>query len=449
MKPLFNLFLHTAYHICLILLLFSITVFAAPAKNVILMISDGAGFNMFDSASYYQYGQLGRQIYDSFPIKLGCTTYSLDKQGRPVGYDQQKIWSDFKYARNVTDSAAAMTALNTGIKTINGRIGMDKKGECLVTFAQFADSLGKSIGTVSSVPFPHPTPAGVWAHNESRKNYSQIANEMIYHTGLDVIMGGGHPKYDGNGKLLSKTKWHPNYFGDMEAFDKIASGSYGWTFIDSKFDFEALANNNNPEYERVLGVAQVSDTLQQGRSKGADYNINVPTLEVMARGAINVLAKDEDGFYLMVEGGAVDWANHGNDFERAVEEQVNFNKVVEAVVNWVNDRSNWNETLLIVTSDHECGQIWGPKAGPDSEIPFGLPENNGLGKLPSAKYFHDYHTNVLVPLFAIGNGSKKFNELIDDNDPKAADVWQFSGDYVDNTDIFTVMKNAITIKTEH
>ena len=90
---------------------------AAPAKNVILMISDGAGFNTFDCASYYQHGHRGKQVYDEFPIRLGCTTYSADNQD---GYEPDKFWSDFRYARKrPTDSAATATALYTGAKTSN------------------------------------------------------------------------------------------------------------------------------------------------------------------------------------------------------------------------------------------------------------------------------------------------------------------------------------------
>ena len=71
------------------------------------------------------------------------------------------------------------------------------------------------------------------------------------------------------------------------------------------------------------------------------------------------------------------------------------------------ENSSWDETLLIVTSDHETGQIWGPNAGPKSKTPFDMPKNNGAGELPSAKYFHNGHTNVLVPLYSIGAGSEK------------------------------------------
>lgn len=429
--------------------IFSQAGLAVPAKNVILMITDGAGFNAFNCAGYYQYGELGRQAYDNFPIEFGCTTYSLDKHdGKARGYDPQKAWADFEYVRKVTDSAAAATALNTGLKTINERINVDKDGNYLVTIAQIADSLGKATGTVSTVQISHATPAGVWSHNISKENYKQIANQMIYNTGLDVIIGTGHPAYDNNGKPLPKNKWKAKYVGGLDTYDQLlnAATDRGWIFLDGKSDFQALADNTFPASGRIIAIARTHETLQQKRSgKGmGNLNQNVTDLATMARAAVNLLAKDPDGFYLMIEAGAPDWAGHDNNLARMIEEQINFNLAVNAVVEWIKENSSWSQTLLIVTADHETGQLWGPDAGPNSKTPFDLPKNNGKGKLPSAKYFSGGHTNVLVPLYAVGNGSKKFTELIDGIDQKAAKAWDFSGKYVDNTDVFTVIKAAIT-----
>src|SRR3989339_856574 len=93
------------------------------AKNVIIMISDGCGYNHVDAASIYQYGKTGAQPYEQFPVKLAMSTY-LDGQS----YDPEKAWSDFKYvskSKNCTDSAAAATAMSTGVKTFDGAIGLD------------------------------------------------------------------------------------------------------------------------------------------------------------------------------------------------------------------------------------------------------------------------------------------------------------------------------------
>ena len=170
----------------------------------------------------------------------------------------------------------------------------------------------------------------------------------------------------------------------------------------------------------------------------------------MARGAIAVLSQQPEGFLLMIEGGAVDWANHDNNLPRMIEEQADFNRTVTAVVNWVEANSNWDETLLIITADHECGMLWGPTSYVDANgngqrdkdepiRTFGPIENRGAGQVPAGCYFSDNHTNVLVPLWAKGAGSELFCELVDGIDLQAGRFWGFNGRYVDNTDVFRVI----------
>ena len=249
-------------------LLISQPAFASGAKNIVLMISDGAGYNMFHCASYYRHGRLGQEVYDTFPVKLGCTTYSLSV---PDGYDVEKAWSKFDKIRNATDSPASGTALNTGVKTKKHRLGIDARGKTLVTFAQIVDSMGKSTGAISSVYFTHATPAAVWAHNKSRYNYLDIAKEMIYSTGLDVIMGPGHPEYNHNGKLVSGIFIDAKKIGGKKIFKALTGGTtgMGWTFIDAKEDFKALAAKEDPALNRVIGMPRVRETLQQKRKVDA------------------------------------------------------------------------------------------------------------------------------------------------------------------------------------
>ena len=94
----------------------------------------------------------------------------------------------------------------------------------------------------------------------------------------------------------------------------------------------------------------------------APLNRNVPTLATMSKAAINCLDNNPKGFYLMIEGGAVDWANHANQPDRMIEEQIDFVEAVEAVVAWIESHGGWDETLLILTADHECGLLWGPNS---------------------------------------------------------------------------------------
>ena len=160
----------------------------------------------------------------------------------------------------------------------------------------------------------------------------------------------------------------------------------------------------------------------------------------MTKGAIHCLEHNPDGFYLMVEGGAVDWANHANEQERMVEEQIDYVKAVEAVVAWVDSHSNWNDTLVILTADHETGLLWGPDS---AKVAFQPLKDRGAGKLPGMKHNSHGHSNSLVPLYARGPGSERFAALQKGQDRHAAAQWHCSGQYVDNTDVFAVMRAEV------
>lgn len=413
-------------------------------KNVIILISDGCGYNQIDAASLYQYGETGVQVYESFPVKLGMTTFPAGG-----GYDPVKAWESFGYFKDgATDSAASGTAISCGLKTYNGAIGVDVDRVPVINIMEKAEVFGMSTGVVTSVMFSHATPAAFVAHNVSRGNYEKIANEMIYESGCDVIMGCGAPDYDNNGKQASKNK---KCVGGAETWDDImddglvtgadADGDGDtdvWTVIRAREDFQAMASGDTPS--RVLGIPMVYQTLQQSRSgdkKAGPYVVGmkdtIVTLEEMTRAALNVLDNDADGFVLMVEGGAVDWAGHENQSGRIIEEQIEFNKAVEAVVGWVEKNSNWGETLVIVTGDHETGYITGPDSGGNLNGPvWNELVNNGKGNLPGMEWHSGGHTNQVIPFFAKGKGAELFKDRIDSTD-------KVRGDYIDNTDIANVI----------
>jgi alkaline phosphatase len=362
------------------------------AKNVILMISDGGGYGQVDAASLYQNGKTGSQIYDRFKVKLAMCTY-MDKGS----YDQQKAWSDFNYvskSKSFTDSAAAATAMSTGVKTSKGAVGLGPDKARLKHSVQIAEKLGKATGVVTSVQISHATPAAFVAHNKSRNNYADIAWEMIYLSGLEVIMGCGHPEYNNDGKpaglkkeykyVGGKTVWNDLKDGSVTGTDADGDGVPDkWTVIHEPADFKKLASG--------------------------------PT--------------DPDGFYLMIEGGAIDWAGHDSQKGRIIEEQIGFNEAVEAVVAWVEASSSWSDTLLIVTGDHETGYLTGPGSGTTGGKPVWNPLTNmGKGKAPGMEYHSDGHTNALVPFYAHGVGSDVFTSLARKTDP-------VRGPYIDNTSI--------------
>jgi alkaline phosphatase len=202
-------------------------------KNVIIMIADGAGYNVYKAAAMYE-GNLGKQVYEG----PGWTRYSVAPSslrkdpGRPVEgeaglkqeqyliYDPVMAWNDlpvdtrsgafshyfkgYRWLRDTNpDSANTATAMSTGVETYTSAMNVDGNGKPLLTIAEIAKGLGKSVGTGSSVPLSHATPAALGgAHNKSRDSYAQIANEMLTAGILDVIFGTGNPDYDWDGKPI-------------------------------------------------------------------------------------------------------------------------------------------------------------------------------------------------------------------------------------------------------
>ncbi len=421
-------------------------------KNVVIMICDGCGYNQAEAAGYYQYGSSGVPVYDKFPVRLGMSTYSYGK-----AYDPALAWKDFDYvADDYTDSAAAATAMACGVKTYDSAIGVDVDGKPLQNVLEAAEELGKATGVVTSVEFSHATPAGFVAHNAYRDDYAEIAKEMIYRSPLEVIMGCGHPLYSNDGRSLFKPgrdyegatlSYDYRYVGGYNAWTDLSDGRATgadsdndgtpdeWTVIETRADFQSLAAVSAPP-RRVIGVARVYTTLQQARGGNSQaapfvvpFNPGVPTLEEMSRAALNVLGQDADGFVLMIEGGAVDWAGHNHQSGRMIEEKLDFDKAIEAVIGWVEKNSGWHETLLIVTGDHETGYLTGPGSGQTESGPVWNPlVNNGAGSVPGMEWHSRSHTNSLIPLYAKGQGAALLHYYADRTDP-------FRGRYIDNTEI--------------
>jgi alkaline phosphatase len=429
--------------VLLILLVGSTPVYAAPkqplAKNVIVMISDGWGYNHLEAVSYYEYGKDARQIYNRFPFQWAMSTYSYY-----CSYDPGLAWSDFAYPMSCwTDSAAAATAMACGVKTYDAGIGVDVNGNPVPNALELAEQNGKATGVVTSVPWTHASPAGQVAHNVHRDNYEAIGADMVNVSAADVVMGAGHPCYDNDGVPNGCTNPH-DYVGGQATWDALVAGTAGgdadgdgvadpWTLIQTRAEFQALMSGPTPK--RVLGTAQVYESLHQRRSGdayAAPYVVprseSVPTLTEMALAALNILSDDPDGLYLMVEGGAVDWANHLNQSGRMIEEAIEFERTVEAVIDWVDQNSNWGDTVLIVTADHESGYLWGPGSSP-GWLPI---VNNGAGNLPGMQWNTTGHSNSLVALSAKGDAARLFRPYADRVDP-------VRGAYIDNTDLAKVV----------
>jgi len=436
--------------VVLMVLLTASTSFSG-VRRIVLFIADGWGYNQVQAADYWNGSSA---IYEDFPVKLAMSTFSWSAL-REVseGYSPDSAWTDFNYVkRRATDSAAAATAMSTGLKTCDAALNVDPTKNRLETLVEVAEKQGWATGVITSVEFSHATPAGFVAHNPDRGKYRQIALEMIDSSACEVIMGAGHPFFDDNGAPVKADDKAFEYIGGKECWQRLESGLAGgdrdgdgapdpWMLVQTRAGFQRLVQGKAPD--RVLGVAPVHHTLSFHRDGLASaneprppysepLNQDAPTLREMTLAALNALSRDPDGFFLMVEGGAVDWANHNNVLGRMIEEMNDFNASVEAVSDWLEVNGGWAETLVIVTGDHECGYLWGPDSGPGPPPRFNPIADNGPGEMPGFRYYHDSHTNSLIPLFAKGAGSERLSSVVVGKDP-VRDA------YIDNTGLAKVM----------
>lgn len=409
----------------------------SKAKNIIIMIADGCGFNHIEAANYYQNGKLNSQSYENFPVYFPVSTSPAlsgkfkSKSGLSWenGYNSGKTYSDEEFRMSgYTGSGAAATAIATGRKTYNSSIGMDVNFRPLKSILNRAKELGKSTAVVTSVQFSHATPASFVTNNVNRNNYEEISKTMI-NSDVDIIFGCGNPEFNSDGKKINPTEY--KYVGGKNLWSKLKNNTQSRRLITSKKDFLNLIKE--PSDMKLLGVPEVAYTLQEDRGgdKQADAffvpNLeNIPNLSELSLGALQCLNDNEDGFFIMIEGGAVDWASHSNYSGRMIEEIIDFNIAVDSVINWIESNSSWEETLLIITADHETGYLTG-NSGFNSKV-----SSNGKKIMPDMKWNSTSHTNVLIPLFAKGKGSELFDDYADEVD-------SLRGYFIQNTEIGQVM----------
>lgn len=417
---------------------------APRARNVVVMIADGAGYTTWEATAMYR-GHAPAFLDEEGWVRVPKACGSAGK-----AYDPEKAWDGYTWLRaTAPDSAATMTAMMTGAKTLDGRIDVDPQGKPLVTLAEIAHEAGLAAGAITTVPLSHATPAsGGGAHALSRNDYAGIANEMLDADVLTVLMGAGHPGYDDDANpVADPPAKRYGYVGGPETWRALVAGTHpgDWTLATEAREFAALAacgrlpDGTRPA--RLIGVPRVHTTLQEKRKPwpapddppfATPGNAGVPDLATMTRGALNLLADDPDGFFLVVEGGAVDWGLHANRLGRTVEEMLGFLAAARAVVEFVESHGGWERNLVILTADHDHLLL-----GPDAATkPFDALVDRGPGKLSGHAFVGNGHSNRLVPLYARGPGAERFRELAAGRDP-------VRGEYVEDTSVFTVVQELI------
>jgi len=357
----------------------------------------------------------------------------------PAAYDYL-IWN------SITDSAAAGSALASGIRTYNSSINYTLGGQPAPFLTQQVKELGMSAGVVTTKPFTDATPAVFGTQDDFRDDELDISNAMIRNGLLDVIITPGHPEFGSGGQARA-----PNYGTISEAnLAGLRDGSLGWTFVDSAAELTAIGTGLQAAPDKLFGLVPVSSALNSrntaGQTNAFDPRVHtegnvpegvvpfvMPDLDMLSMAAINALSKDPDGFFLLIEGASVDSAAHANNLPQLIEEMLAFNRAVDAVIDWIDRESSWAETLLIVTTDHANGMF----LGPDSDtIAFQDPLAGAPGTLPVGIFWSTNHTNELVPLWTRGPGSERFGSIVEGIDPRR-------GEYFHLVDVHHVMSASM------
>ncbi|MEG1004797.1 MAG: alkaline phosphatase [Bacteroides sp.] len=293
------------------------------AKYVFYFIGDGMGVNQVNGTEMYlaeKQGRIGTEslLFTQFPVASMATTFSA--------------------TNSVTDSSAAGTALATGHKTYNGAIGLDDQKNKITTVAEQAKKAGKKVGVTTSVSVDHATPAAFYAHQPDRNMYYEIATDLPK-ANFDFYAGAGFLKP----ATTADKKEAPSIYPIIE--------EAGYTIARGVNDFKAKA----PKAGKMV-LIQEEGASTASLPYAIDSKAGDLTLTQITESAIDFLSKDaKKGFFLMVEGGQIDWACHGNDAATAFREVQDMDNAIKVAYEFY--KKHPKETLIVVTADHETGGI--------------------------------------------------------------------------------------------
>ncbi len=302
-----------------LLLIVSISYAQQTAKYVFLFIGDGMGDNQIYATELYKASMTGEHIYEplsfsQFPVHSFMTTYSANSL--------------------TTDSSASGSAMATGEKTNNHWVSLDPVHKTKQeTIAEKAKRAGYKVGILSSVTIDHATPASFYAHQESRGDYHEIALQLPL-SNFDFFAGGGvHDLGVKSDKNSVSTQL----------------GKYGYTYITTEKGIKDLKKGDS----KIVAV-------NPGTYSGKEYYWEIDNrsesipLSYFTKKGIELLDNDK-GFFMMVEGGKIDWALHSNDLASSIMETIAFDEAIKEAVKFYKEHKE--ETIIIVTADHETGGL--------------------------------------------------------------------------------------------
>ena len=365
------------------------------AKNIILLIGDGMSASQVSSYRLLKGGPNARLAVDKFPISGIVLTHSEDAI--------------------VTDSASSATAYSTGIKTNNTFLGLDKDKNVLKNLTEKIHGYGFVSSLIATSEVTHATPAAFAAHIDLRWKTDEISAQMMDSNVVTILGGGRHfflteemggKREDGRDLLQEVENSHVllTHKDQLNDFDQTTSGKVVGLFADEHLrDLEKPENHSTePSLSEMLNFAiKRSETFMDNGCKGS---------------------------FIMVEGSQVDWAGHSNDINYLKREMQDLEEAVVLAVDYANKNQ---DTLVIVTADHETGGLLIEPASPadytGNEVKFSF--NTAIGR--------GSHTGVPVPVYAYGPGSENFTGTLDNTDVyramiAALDLTEESGSCLEN-----------------
>ncbi len=302
---------------------------AAAPKYVFMFIGDGQGSPQITAAQYYVGTLQNPEATMPTPAELSFTGFST--LGLITTYDATSF---------CPDSASTATSMASGEKTLSGVLNYNvDKTESFKLITEYAKEAGKKVGVITSVSLDHATPAAYYAKAVSRSQYYDIAVQGLAGTTLDFLGGGSFLQPKGKD-------------GDQKDLMDVAAEN-GWTVVRKAGDIRALTKDSG----RVLAMVDDVDGAQAMQyeidrlHKTANGEDSLSLAE-MVKAGITVLDSG-NGFFLMTEGGKIDWTCHANDAITSIYDTIAFSEAVQAAIDFAAEHPE--ETLIIITGDHETG----------------------------------------------------------------------------------------------
>lgn len=334
---------------------------APRPKNIILLIGDGMGLAQISAGMYANGNHLN---LERFPIS---------------GLQKPYSFNDL-----ITDSAAGATSFASGVKTYNGAIGVDNNRVPVKTILEEAKERGMATGLISTSSITHATPAAFIAHVPSREKMEDIA-AFFTQTDIDLFIGGGE-KY-----FAQRQSDNRNLIQELETKGYFVSDYIQTPLVKIPINFDKRF--------AYFTAAEEPAPFSEGR----DYLVPASKLAT-----VFLPRQSKNGFFLMIEGSQIDWGGHANNSSYLINEMVDFDRAIGEVLAFAEQN---DETLVIVTADHETGG-------------YAIVPGSTMDSIRGS-FTTEHHTAALIPVFAYGPGARLF------------------GGTYENTEIFFKMRQAL------